>query len=224
MLRVEGGEGGLSERLEHQLAFVAPEISLRRSQLDSMVRHALEACEPSFSVVANRYYRDDDGHPRLDPLHSVQYATFLYHAARAALQIEDGPGRATNALYCLNKALHGIDIWAEVELPAIFLLEHCVGTVLGRARYADHLVVYQNVTVGGSLDLAYPTIGPGVALMPGAHVSGDVHLEGHSWVSAGAVVRTGTLPQEVVIEGTASPPRSRPARRLPVDHYFLTGP
>ena len=39
--------------------------------------------------------------------------------------------------YCLNKALHAIDVFYEVELPEIFFLEHPLGTVLGRAKYSN---------------------------------------------------------------------------------------
>ena len=42
-------------------------------------------------------------------------------------------------IYYLNKILHSVDIYHEVELPSTFFLEHPVGTVLGRAKYQDGL-------------------------------------------------------------------------------------
>jgi len=53
-------------------------------------------------------------------------------------------------IYCLNKCLNAIDIYFEVELPNIFLLVHPLGTVLGKAKYNDFLLVYQQCTVGSN--------------------------------------------------------------------------
>ena len=38
-------------------------------------------------------------------------------------------------VYALNKALHAIDVFYEVELPDLFCLQHPLGTMPGRARY-----------------------------------------------------------------------------------------
>jgi serine O-acetyltransferase len=75
-------------------------------------------------------------------------------------------------IYLLNKALFCLDVFYEVELPPIFLFVHPVGTVLGRAKYSDYLVVYQRVGVGSNHGI-YPTLGEYVTLHPGAMVLGN---------------------------------------------------
>ena len=58
----------------------------------------------------------------------------------------------------------------EVELPDIFLFSHPLGTILGRARYANYFLVYQHCTIGSNLDGIYPTFGEGVAMFGGKNV------------------------------------------------------
>jgi serine O-acetyltransferase len=74
-----------------------------------------------------------------DHLHSSQYTTFLYFLAntlwRAAAR------RAVlQQLFGLNKALNGIDLFYEIEMPEVFFIGHSVGIVLAKARYGNRLV------------------------------------------------------------------------------------
>ncbi len=62
--------------------------------------------------------------------------------------------------YALNKALHALDAFYEVELPDVFAVQHPVGTVLGRATYSDYFICYHNCTVGANLDNDYPVVRP----------------------------------------------------------------
>ena len=52
--------------------------------------------------------------------------------------------RGRNKLFVLNKALNGIDLFYEIELPEVFFIGHSVGIVLAKARYGNRLVLYQN--------------------------------------------------------------------------------
>src|SRR5437588_860224 len=79
-----------------------------------------------------------------------------------------GDPRLAACVYGLNKALHGLDVFYEVELPTIFAFQHPVGTVLGRAHYSNYLLVYQRCTVGSTLSGESPTFEPGVVLFGGS--------------------------------------------------------
>ena len=57
--------------------------------------------------------------------------------------------------------------WA-IELPEHFVVEHLVGTVLGRAEYGDYFCVYQGVTVGGNKGI-YPRIGATILVVVSAN-------------------------------------------------------
>jgi serine O-acetyltransferase len=133
------------------------------------VEGALSRLEHCFARIANKYFFDGN-EAVFDHLHGDQYAMWLYLLANE-LHRQRGPAGACKKLFLLNKALHGCDIYYEVELPAVFLLVHPLGTVLGRGRYDDYLLVYQRCGIGSNHDV-YPTLGRHVTLRPGGAVLG----------------------------------------------------
>jgi serine O-acetyltransferase len=84
---------------------------------------------------------------------------------------EYGINNLTNKLYYLNKTLHGFDCMADTNLPDIFLVQHGVGTMLGKAVYNNYFVVYQGCTVGANKG-KYPIINQGVTLAANSSVIG----------------------------------------------------
>jgi serine O-acetyltransferase len=87
-------------------------------------------------------------------------------------------------LFLLNKALNAIDCIYEIELPETFFIGHSVGIVLAKARYGEHLVLYQNCTVGKNPGVA-PVLAAGVVLHPNCAVIG------RSLVRSGTVLSQG---------------------------------
>jgi serine O-acetyltransferase len=142
---------------------------VRVEEVQAGVPGALKRVEHCFTRVANKYFFDGKS-AVFDHLHGDQYAMWLYFLGRE-LFLRDAPVAACKKLFLLNKALHGCDIFYEVELPTIFLLVHPLGTVLGRGRYSDHLIAYQRCGVGSNHDV-YPVLGPHVTLRPGSAVLG----------------------------------------------------
>ncbi len=121
---------------------------------------------------------------QFDHLHSSQYTTFLYYLANTLWR--DGTDRALcNKLFGLNKALNGIDLFYEIEMPEVFFIGHSVGIVLAKARYGNRLVLYQNSTVGKNHGEA-PSLGEGVVMYPGTAVIGRCEI------GAGTVIAQGT--------------------------------
>lgn len=136
-------------------------------------RGAILRIEHCFPHINNRYFFDGST-ACFDHLHGDQYAMWLYFFARE-LHLTGGAGCACKKLFILNKALHGCDIFYEVELPSVFLLVHPIGTVLGRGRYGERFVVYQRCGVGSNHNV-YPEIGAGVTMHPGSSVLGRSHI------------------------------------------------
>lgn len=156
-----------------------------------------EACERTlrcFSKNTNKYFQKG----KIDVHHTGQYAILLCYLARVAF--EAGDRKTADCVYALNKALHGFDIFYEVELPSVFFMEHPVGTVLGRASYSDRLFLGQNVTVGGNRG-CYPTIGENVCLHAGCIVVGDSRLGNNIEVSAQAFIRDEVIPDNCLVFG-----------------------
>src|SRR3954463_5146234 len=100
----------------------------------SVVGEALERLEHCVRHVRMKGWWNADG-PHFNHLHTDQYAVFLYYLSNTAFQ--RGEGAIAAKAYGLNKALHALDAFYEVALPAIFAVVHPVGTVLGRATYGD---------------------------------------------------------------------------------------
>ncbi len=127
---------------------------------------------------------------------------FLYLLSNTLYR--EGAIDLASKVYGLNKALHALDVFYEVDLPAVFAFQHPVGTVLGRARYSDYLYVYQRCSVGSSVDGQSPVFGEGVVLFGGSAVIGDVRLGDNVWLSVNTVVMGESIGSNSVVFG-ASP-------------------
>lgn len=166
----------------------------------------LDRLEYCFSAINNSYYRTESG-VNFNHLHSDQYATFLYFLANT-LYRKGIEKQVCEKIYYLNKCLHSIDVYFEVELPDIFLFAHSVGTVLGRAKYSNYFRVQQNCTVGGAREaqqgfaIEYPHIGPFVSVYVGASILGNCNIGENCKISAQSVLLDQDLPPNSIYIGT----------------------
>lgn len=131
---------------------------------------AIQRTENCFSNIHRKYYNENGivNFNHLNSDHMVNFLWFLSNSLSSLGRIE----LAEQVSY-LNKIMHGIDAWHNINLPDIFLVVHPVGTILGNAKYNNFLVVYQNVTVGADLENGYPKFdGPSI-LYSKSSVIGD---------------------------------------------------
>lgn len=180
----------ISKQLDTNFAYGTKSQTL--AELKSVIPSALERTDFCFSRIKAKHFRKD-GEAFFNPFITDQYAMFLYFLANSAAQNESTRLLA-DRLYALNKMLHAVDIYHQVELPKVFLLVHSVGTVLGRAEYGEYLVVYQGVTVGGTLDEEYPVIGSRVSLFANSSVLGKAQIGDDVMVSSRAFVMNEIIP------------------------------
>ena len=158
------------------------------------------------------------GEPWFDHLHSDQYAMFLYLIANE-LGTNGGSTEVAAKCYLLNKALHGLDVFYGVKLPRMFLFFHPVGTVLGRADYADHFIVMQQCVVG-NVRREYPKLGRGVALCAGSAVLGAAEVGDEVTFGAGSLLVGGTVPPRTTVVGRAKDVRFLPSTAPLWRQYF----
>lgn len=92
-----------------------------------------------------------------------------------------------------------IDIIPEIDLPMPFRFVHPLATVLGRATYAPHLVVYQNVGVGSNLRRERPTFTGPCVLFPGAKVLGRSVIGKNVYITANTVVNDCNAPDNCIV-------------------------
>jgi serine O-acetyltransferase len=156
---------------------------------------------------------------QFDVLHSSQYCTFLYYLANTIWRNE----RAANLcarLFLLNKAVNGIDCFYEIELPEVFFIGHSVGIVLAKATYGNHLVLYQNCTVGKNHGVA-PEIGERVVLYPSSAVIGRCRIGSGSLISQGvSIINRDTPGETAVFRGSQGELVFKILKRRVMDDFF----
>jgi serine O-acetyltransferase len=169
-----------------------------QEDLQAGIRGALQRLEHCFARINNKYFFDGSN-AVFDHLHGDQYAMWLYLLGNELFRI-GAPASVCKKLFLLNKQLHACDLFYEVELPAVFLLVHPLGTVLGRAKYSDYLMVYQRCGVGSNHDL-YPTLGPHLTMRPGSAVLGDSHVAENCSIATESLLLDGHLTANSVYIG-----------------------
>jgi serine O-acetyltransferase len=200
--------GALAEYVARQINALFPDRD-ESDAVRSVIGDALARVEHCFAHVRMKGFWTNGG-PRLNHLHTDQAAIFLYYLANTAFR--RGEDSLAAKAYALNKALHGLDAFYEVELPAIFAVVHPVGTVLGRAAYGDYFCAYQNVSVGADLANVHPVIGTGVVMYGGSRVIGESRIGDNCLISAGCSILGRTVPSGHVAFGQHPEVATKPTR------------
>ena len=214
-MRISLSHEDLTSYLKTQLGAAFPDRG--RLRLGKVVRRALERVEYSFSRIVLRGY-SDAGEATFSHLQGDQYAAFLYFAANSAWrEAEDVP--LASKLFLLNKALNGIVIMYDTQLPDVFVLMHTVGTVLGKANYGNYFVAAQNVTVGMDRD-GTPSFGERVVLYGGSVVIGKSNIGDRVTIATNTTVRGETVPSGHIAAGTSPDLSVKPATRDVSELYF----
>jgi serine O-acetyltransferase len=146
-------------------------------------------------------YSHINGIPAFNSLNTDQYAMFLYIVSNTCYKNFEEANLASKVYY-LNKIMHGIDVYYEVMLPEIFKFGHCVGTVLGRAKYGNYFGVMHNCTVGNNLG-KYPTFEDRVGMLVGSKVLGDSYIGRNTIISANTTIIDENIPENSIVFGSS---------------------
>ena len=111
-----------------------------RALIDSHIESALSKLEFSFSRTKNKYYHDESI-VRFDPLHGCQWARFLYELSRS-VYLSGESVSVCDKLYGLLKVMASADLFYQVELPDVFMFDHPLGAIMGRALYSNYFTLY----------------------------------------------------------------------------------
>jgi serine O-acetyltransferase len=208
----------LSSYLAAQLSAFFPDRTVSRSELGKFVQAGLDRIERNHRLQNRKYTRQGDS-VCFDHLNTDQYAVFLYYVANSIHQL-DGSRELAKKVYALNKALHAVDIYFEFLLPEVFVMQHPVGTVLGRAEYGNYLFVYQQCLVGVGLDGNAPVLGEGVVLFGGSSIIGNSQIGSNAWISAGSLVLDGSIPDNSLVFGRTPDLTVKPTTRSVIRDLF----
>jgi serine O-acetyltransferase len=194
----------LAKYIQGQLNSLFPDGS-KADSLGIYLDDTLDRLETSFNAISDAHFWQG-GETFFNHLHSDQYAMFLYLLSNT-IQRRTDRRSLCDKIFFLNKALYGIDAFYEVELPGIFLFSHAGGTVLGRARYSDYFLVYQQCTVGSARAAekagrgVFPVLGRHVSLYAGAAVLGACHIGDNCKISAHSVIINKRLKPNTIYRG-----------------------
>jgi serine O-acetyltransferase len=166
-------------------SFIPDDSLVKPEHLENSFAHILKRVEYCFSHVNNKYFRSD-GETVFNHLNGDQYAMFLYFAANTVYKDNNQVELATK-IFLLNKYLHGIDAFYEVELPDFFLFVHPLGTVLGRGNYSNYFIVYQRCNIGSNHDI-YPSMGENLIMHPGSAILGNCKVGDNCRLATGSLM------------------------------------
>ncbi len=211
MLLDEGERDSLSLYVAGQLNALFPDGNpVPPGFLRDVLPRALERVEHCFSRIADRYFFDGE-RVLFNHLHGDQYGMFLYFLSNTLYRMGEDTSVCAK-LFALNKALHGVDAFYEVELPDVFRWVHPLGTVLGRGNYSDFFLVYQRCGIGSNKDV-YPKLGKFCSMHPGSSILGSCDVGERCELGAEALLLDSSLPEGTLYVG--APGSSRTIRREP---------
>lgn len=188
----------LSAYVAKQLTVFFPDgRSIPVDELHPHVSGALERTRLCFTGIQKNKFRDGD-RVMFNYLHPDHYAMFLYLLANTVSR-HDRENPLAFRLYYLNKVLHSLDAYPDIELPEVFQLMHPVGTILGHAKYGNYFCVYQGCTVGSGEDGIYPEIGDHVVLYAKASIIGRSKIGNNVVIGTSAMALNRDIPDGKVV-------------------------
>lgn len=170
-------------------------ILVCKNDVTPFVKIALERTLKCFEYNNDKYYK---GKRSISLYNTGQYSIYLYYLANTIYN--SGNNELATKVYYLNKVLHSVDWFYEIELPEYWGVEHPVGSVLGRAKYQNGLFIYQGCTVGGSKN-RYPCLGYNVILYSNSTILGDCNIGNNIIVSTGTTIKDENIPNNSLVFG-----------------------
>jgi serine O-acetyltransferase len=82
------------------------------------------------------------------------------------------------------------------------MLDHPVGSVMGRAKYSDYFSFGQNCTVGNNHSI-YPVIGDHVKMCASSMILGNCTIGNNVIIGAGACVKDENIPDNSLVFGNS---------------------
>lgn len=190
---------GLRKMLYKQLESFYLVGEEERALADLSIEGALAKCEFSFSKTKNKYYHDGSA-VKFDPLHGCQWARFLYELSRGIYLSGGGCVSMCDKIYGLIKVMASVDLFYQVDLPDVFMFDHPLGAIMGRASYSNYFTFSQGCTVGNN-NGAYPVFGESVFMLSNSKVIGNCHVGDNVIVAANCYIKDTDIPGGSLVFG-----------------------
>lgn len=157
----------------------------------------LDRLERCIIGVDNKYFKKGNK-SYFSYTHSGQYLMYLYFFSNEFSK--NNEVSLKDKFYYLNKILHSVDIYAEVELPEVFFLEHPIGTVLGRATYGENFFAMQGCTIGGNKN-SYPILGNNLKMYSNSKILGKCNIGHNVVIGANTYIKDTNIPDFSMVFG-----------------------
>tara|TARA_B100000795_G_C22801635_1_gene442253 strand:- start:1596 stop:2306 length:711 start_codon:yes stop_codon:yes gene_type:complete len=207
----------LAKHCSHQLKMYflnhSDPIDLMKFVLDAFFR-----IEINFKSICLPYYRLNN-QPFFNHLHGDHYLIFIYELSRSAFKYGDQD--FATKLFLLNKYLHGIDLFYEINLPDKYIFIHPIGTVIGRGKFNDKVVFYQGVTVGSNSIGEYPTLNGNNILFSNSSLIGNSILASGCVMSAKSFTINNKFDPDTIITGNFPNNKLIRSYKTPINSYFF---
>ena len=190
-------------------------LSLLKKQLDNSFiltdneEKCIERClsetliktELCFSNTPNKYYTKNN-ETYFSPYHSGQYSIFLYFLSRTVFEENSENNILADKIYYLNKIMNSVDIYYEVKMPEIFMLDHPLGSVMGRAKYGNFFTFSQQCTIGNNKGV-FPVIGKHVTMYSGSKIIGKCSIGNNVTIAANTYIKDTSIPDNSIVFGSS---------------------
>lgn len=160
---------------------------------------AFERSEYCFSASTNKYYHRC-GETYFNPFHSGQWCIFLYFLSNTLYRKNASYSISCDKIYYLNRMLNGVDMFYEVNLPDIFMLDHPLGSVIGRGTIGNYFSFSQGCTIGNNKGI-FPVLGENVKMLSNAKIIGNTHIGDNVIVAANTYVKDQNIESNVIVFG-----------------------
>lgn len=167
----------LASYVSRQLENLFPSFGADRQIIPQEVQAAVDSTSRCVSRARDAKFSE------FNYLISGHNAQFLYHLSREVAKDPEAKVIASK-LFLLNKAVNGIDLYYEVEMPDYFLIGHTVGMVFAKACYGNYCVFHQGCTVGRNGD-ERPILEDGVSMYPNSSIIGRCHVRSNTVLTPG---------------------------------------
>lgn len=185
--------------LNNQLSSFFPISEDESKQMESLSEVVFKRCETCFLENKNKYY-SKAGSVYFNPYHSGQYTVFLYFFSNSVFKAGKNHCQLADKIYYLNRIMNSCDLFYEVQLPTIFMLDQPVGAVLGRAKYGNYFKFTQNCTVGSNKDI-FPTIGDYVTMTANSKIFGNSKIGNNVIIGVDACIKDEDIPDNSLVFG-----------------------
>jgi serine O-acetyltransferase len=203
----------LSEYVSRQINNIFP---IYRDSKDVKFEAVVDAVVKTNNCISKvKAYEGD----RFDYMNSGHYATFLYYLSYSLGKIYGDTVEATR-VFLLNKAINGIDLYYEIEMPDVFLIGHTVGMVFAKATYSNFCVFHQGCTVGRNQQ-ERPVLEAGIIMFPNSSVIGKCHIRENTVLTPGVRLINADSPGDVIVlTGHDGRPVFKEITEYYADRYF----